>query len=71
MVARLRKFRKGSKLRLCLLNILVKKMHLDNFSDLDKQFNFIDTDGTGVINREELEDAIKTCEHDVTKEEID
>ena len=60
MISRLRKFRKGSKLRLCLLNILVKKIHLEKFADLDKQFNLIDSDGTGVINRQELEKALQS-----------
>lgn len=72
MLARLRKFRKGSKLRLCLLNILVKKIHLEKFADLDKQFNLIDTDGTGFINKDELENALRSSENslDIGEDEV-
>ena len=71
-IQRLRKFRHGSKLRIAILNILVKTIHATNYLDLQTQFKVIDTDGSGVITRDELEEVIKNrAELKVEQEEID
>ena len=70
-IGRLRKFRHGSKLRIALLNILVKQIHAEQYQDLDRQFKIIDKDRTGVITREELELVMKTAEIEVEPEELD
>ena len=67
----MRKFRHGSKLRIALLNILVKQIHAEQYQDLDRQFKIIDKDRTGVITREELELVMKTAEIEVEPEELD
>ena len=59
MISKLRKFRHGSKLRIALLNILVKQIHSEKYEAMDKQFKLIDTDGTGVISRQELAEIMK------------
>ena len=55
VVERLRKFKRGSKLRMCLLQIFTKKIHFHKYADLDKQFQVIDKDGSGTIERKEIE----------------
>ena len=60
VIERLRAFRHGSKLRITLLNIIVRQLHSDKYAHLTEQFQLIDKDGTGVIRREELKDIMNS-----------
>jgi calcium-dependent protein kinase len=65
VINRLLKFRKGSKLRICLMNIVAKKVSYDQHSDLDEQFKLLDKSGNGNLTREELVTAINNCHLEV------
>jgi len=72
VIDRLCKFRHGSKLRIAILNILVKTIDAKNYEDLKCQFNLIDSDNTGLITIDELKGVINKKEGmKVPAEEID
>ena len=62
VIDRLCKFRHGSKLRIAILNILVKTIDAKNYEDLKCQFNLIDSDNTGLITIDELKGVINKKE---------
>ena len=57
-INKLRKFRQGSKLRISLLNIMVKKVDHKDTEDLRAQFDALDKDKSGAITTTELKEAI-------------
>ena len=54
MINKLVTFKKASKLRIALLNILAKQVHSEKYSELDDQFKVFDLDNSGVIDKKEI-----------------
>lgn len=59
MLNRLKSFRGVSKLKKAAMNMLVKMADQNSIEELRKDFQEIDKDGTGLINADELKQAIK------------
>jgi Ca2+-binding EF-hand superfamily protein len=59
VINRLRSFRGQSKLKKAAMNLLVKMADQKSIWDLREMFSQIDADKTGLINAEELKQAIK------------
>jgi Ca2+-binding EF-hand superfamily protein len=53
------------------MNILVKMTDQNKIDDLKEQFQKIDTDGTGLIDANELKTAIKNSNYQIPDEKID
>lgn len=52
------------------MNVMIKMLKEDELSDLREQFKVIDKDNTGMINVNELEEALKSSGHPSTATEI-
>ena len=61
-VSGLQQFHGKNKLRRESLNFLVKMVNPKEFSALRKEFNKIDTDGSGTLELSELIQAVKRCQ---------
>ena len=61
VLAGLSHFHGRNRLRKECLQILVKMINPIEFRNLRKEFNKIDTDGSGTVELEELRDAVKKC----------
>lgn len=59
VLKRLQTFKGGSKLKKAAMNMLVKMADQGQIEGLRAQFQEIDVDGTGLINADELRNAIK------------
>ena len=67
----LKGYRANSKLKKEAMNILIKMMKEDEIEHLREEFRKMDTDYTGTISAQELEEAIRSMGKDVTADEID
>jgi len=71
IIANLRKFKGRSHLRRATLNILVKMVNPKEFVQLRAAFNKIDKDMSGTIEAEELRQAVRDTEIEISEEELD
>ena len=71
VLARLQNFKWVSKLKKGAMNMLVKMADPGQIEGLRAQFQEIDTDGTGLINADELRTAIKNSAIEIPEEKID
>jgi len=58
VLTRLQNFKGVSKLKKAAMNMLVKMADSNSIEDLKSEFVKLDKDGTGLINAEELKQAI-------------
>jgi Ca2+-binding EF-hand superfamily protein len=58
VLTRLQNFKGVSKLKKAAMNMLVKMADSNSIEDLRSEFVKLDKDGTGLINAEELKQAI-------------
>ena len=59
VLSRLQSFKGVSKLKKAAMNMLVKMADQKSIEELREEFTKIDKDGTGLINADELKQAIK------------
>lgn len=71
IVDRLTHFKGVSKLKKAAMNMLVKMADQNQIEKLREQFTEIDADGTGLINADELKNAIKKSTLNIPDSEID
>ena len=71
MLTKIRKFRSGSKLRINLLNILVKLVDHKITNELRSQFELLDKDHSGVVTTDELKKQLQTIDANITDEEVE
>lgn len=63
---RLKKFRGSSTLKKATLNVLVKMLSSKEVEALRQEFQKIDTDNSGIIELQELEQALKNAKYDMS-----
>ena len=61
VLAGLSRFHGRNRLRKECLQILVKMINPIEFRNLRKEFNKIDTDGSGTVELDELRQAVRKC----------
>ena len=71
VLKRLQSFRGVSKLKKAAMNMLVKMADQNAIEDLRQEFQNLDKDKTGLINAEELKQAIKQSDIKIPEEQID
>ena len=67
----LQHFHGKNRLRRECLQILVKMINPKEFSSLRREFNKIDTNGSGTIEIDELKEAVKKCHATMSNEEVE
>lgn len=70
MFKRLKNFRGKSKLKRAAMNMLVKMADQKSLEGLQEKFRQIDKEGTGLINAEDLQEALKNSDLHIPDEEI-
>ena len=63
-------FKGESILKRAALNMLIKMSHTKELKELSNEFKKIDTDGTGIIDAEELRKVFEDCSIEITAESI-
>lgn len=71
VLSRLQKFRGVSKLKKAAMNMMVKMADQNAIEDLKEQFHKMDKDGTGMINADELKQAMIESSVEMPEEEIE
>jgi Ca2+-binding EF-hand superfamily protein len=61
----------ASKLKKTALTVFVKSIKDKDIQHLKKQFEIMDVDHTGLIDKDELTNAVQAAGIDMTKEEIE
>jgi Ca2+-binding EF-hand superfamily protein len=67
----LREFKGQSKLKKAAMNMMVKMADQNAIEDLKEQFHKMDKDGTGMINADELKQAMIESSVEMPEEEIE
>ena len=70
LIKRLKEYRGVSHLKRAAINILVKMSSEEDMQPITEYFKKVDTDGTGMININELTNFLKQNNTNLTKEEI-
>lgn len=70
VVKSLREFKGSTKLKKAAMNVLVKMLKPKDIEKLKEEFMKIDTDNSGFIEYQELEQALKKSEFSLSSDEL-